>query len=507
MKFKEKIITLLLVLILIVSGIIRYLQTKNFNSAFTYDQARDMLDIRVIAGFHDFQVSGPTTSITGLNLGPYYYYFNLPAFWLSGGNPQALVVWNIIFFLITAVIIFLFFYKRNIFLGFFISIIFLMAPQLFSVTRYFWNANAVVYFIVFYFLGMWNFLENKNKRNALILGIVAGLVIQFEAAFGSMCLAFSILIIILSKSKINFRNYLIGLVPWFLPQLAFEIKNKFLMSKLFLGIFTGNNQILGQKIPISEVFGMHLKTIIPFFEEQFMLAYGVGFGILIMAFIIILINKKYRKIGLYFLSFMGFALIYYTVIYRHELKMWYLEGVRVWYCFVVGTAIVAVTKYKKIFYVLVTIFLLRSFYLTIIDQNISIKNNGKSDDPKNTANLIKNIDWVYKKANGNGFKAYNYVPEVYDYSTQYLYWWYGQKKYGYMPEKVSYSLTEVPEYIRMQNIFYEKTKPSGDKIALIYETKSTYIGWLGDFKDYCTIEKFVTDWNMIVEFREKCKKL
>ena len=507
MKFKEKIITLLLVLILIVSGRIRYLQTKNFNSAFTYDQARDMLDIRVIAGFHDFQVSGPTTSITGLNLGPYYYYFNLPAFWLSGGNPQALVVWNIIFFLITAVIIFLFFYKRNIFLGFFISIIFLMAPQLFSVTRYFWNANAVVYFIVFYFLGMWNFLENKNKKNALILGIVAGLAIQFEAAFGSMCLAFSVLIIILSKNKINFRNYLIGLVPWFLPQLAFEIKNKFLMSKLFLGIFTGKNQILGQKIPIGEVFGLHLKTIVPFFEGQFMLIYGVGLGILLIAFIIIFTNKKCRKIGIYLLSFMIFALVYYTVIYHHELKMWYLEGVRVWYCFVVGTAIVSVTKYKKIFYVLVTIFLLRSFYLTIIDQNISIKSNGKSDDPKNTANLIRNIDWVYEKANGSGFKAYNYVPEVYDYSTQYLYWWYGQKTYGYMPEKVSYSLTEVPEYIRMQNIFYEKTKPSEDKIALIYETKSTYIGWLGDFKDYCTIEKFVTDWNMIVEFREKCKKL
>lgn len=506
MKFKEKILTTLLIVILIISGTIRFLQTKNFNTAFTYDQARDMLDIRVIGGFHDFQVSGPTTSITGLNLGPYYYYLNLPAFWLGQGNPQALVYLNIVCFLLTAIIIFLFFYKRNIVLGFFITIIFLMSPQLFSVTRYFWNANAVVYFIVFYFLGLWNFYENKTKRNALILGILAGLVIQFEAAFGSMCVAFSILVIILSKSKINFRNYLLGLLPWFLPQLAFEVKNKFLMTKLFLGIFTGKNQILGNKIPFENVLGMHIKTILPFFEGQFMLAYGVGLGILILAFIIILINKKYRKMGLLFLSFMFFAVIYYTAIYHHQLKMWYLEGVRVWYCFVVGTAILSVSKYKKIFYILLIIFLLRSFYLTIIDQSNEYIKKSKSDDPKNMANLINNIDWVYGKANGSGFKAYNYVPEVYDYSTQYLYWWYGLKKYGYMPEKVSYSLTEVPEYIRMQNTFYEKTKPGENKIALIYETKSTYVGWLNDFKDYCVIDKKETDWQMVVEWREKCKK-
>ncbi|MFA5749896.1 MAG: hypothetical protein WC895_01590 [Candidatus Shapirobacteria bacterium] len=506
MRIKEKVLTILLILILIVSGTIRFLQTKNFNNAFTFDQARDMLDLRVLGGFHDFQVSGPTTSITGLNLGPYYYFFNLPAFWLGQGNPQFLVYWNIIAFLLTAIIIFSFFYKKNIVLGFFIAIIFLMSPQLFSVTRYFWNANAVVYFIVFYFLALWNFLEKKDKTSALIFGITAGLVIQFEAAFGSMCVAFSILVIILSKSKINFRNYLIGLLPWFLPQLAFEIKHKFQMTKLFLGILDGSNPILGEKTPLNQVFGLHWKTIIPFFEGQFMLAYGIGLGLLIIALTIIFINKNYRKIGLYLISLIIFALIYYTTIYHHELKMWYLEGIRVWYCFVIGTAIVAVTKYKKLFYILLTIFLIRSFYLTVIDQNSYIKSNGKSNDPKNTANLIRNIDWVYEKAKGEGFKAYNYVPEVYDYSTQYLYWWYGQKQYGYMPEKVSYSLTEVPEYIRLQNKFLGKIKPSEYKIALIYETKSTYVGWLNDFKDYCIIDKKVTDWQMTLEWREKCKK-
>ena len=88
MPFKKKFLVVLFLVVLFISGFIRCLQVRNFNSPFTYDQARDMLDLRVIAGFYDFQLSGPTTSITGLNLGPYYYYFNLPVVWIGQGNPQ-----------------------------------------------------------------------------------------------------------------------------------------------------------------------------------------------------------------------------------------------------------------------------------------------------------------------------------------------------------------------------------------------------------------------------------
>ncbi len=505
MKFLEKLLLSLFVIILFISAFIRFYQVKNHNSALTYDQSRDLLDIRVLAGFHDFQISGPTTSITGLNLGPYYYFFNLPAFWLGQGDPQYLVNWNILFFLVTAIVIFIFFYKRNIILGFFVSIIFLLAPQLFSITRYFWNANAVVYFIVFYFLGMWNYLENKNKNSALIWGITAGLVIQFEAAFGSVCVAYSILIIILSKNKFIFKNYLFGLLPWFLPQLAFEIKHKFQMTKLFLGILDGSNSILGDKIPFNQIFGLHINKIFSYFEGQFMLPYGFGLLLLIFALIVILLYKKYRFVAVHFIGFIVFSLFFYTLIYHHELKNWYLEGIRVWYCFVIGTAIVSVTKYQKIFFGLVTLLLIFNLSKTIVDQSVYIKNRDKSDDPKNTANLIKNIDWVYKEMKGEGFKAYNYVPEVYDYPHQYLYWWYGSKNYGYMPEIISYSLEDVPEYVRLQNIFYKNNKQAEKKLALIYETKSTYLDWIKQFSDYCTINKWETDWRTIVEIREKCK--
>lgn len=124
MKGKEKILAIVFGIILGLSGFIRFFQTKDYNTPFTYDQARDMLDIRALGEFKDLAVLGPTTSINGLRLGPFYYYFNLPAYWLGGGDPQVLVYWNILLFLVSGGFIFWYFRKRNIILGFLVGSLF-----------------------------------------------------------------------------------------------------------------------------------------------------------------------------------------------------------------------------------------------------------------------------------------------------------------------------------------------------------------------------------------------
>lgn len=504
MKLSEKILTALFCLVVLLSGTIRFLQTKDYNTAFTYDQSRDLLDIRALGEFKDLAILGPTTSINGLRLGPFYYYINLPAYWAGGGNPQALVNWNIILFLITGGFIFYFFKKRNLVLGFLIGSLFLMAPQMFNLTRYFWNANMATYLSVYFFIALWNFLEKKNNKSIFWLGLTSAILTQFEAAFGIVCLLFSVLIIILNKKAKHWKGFAIGAIPWFLPQILLEIKNKFQMTKLLLGVFTGGNSVLGDKLPIAKTVMSHLKTIRIFFEGQVIAPYGWGLGLLIFGLVLIGLNKKYRKQGIYFISFLVFAYIFYITIYHHELKLWYLESLRVWYCFVIGISLINIKKFKKLAILIIGFLWIRNLFLISTDQWQFINKN-QSDDPKNLANLISNIDWVYKETNHKGFQAYNYVPEIYDYPHQYLYWWYGNKKYGYMPNKVSYSLTEVPEYLRSQQDFYEKVKEDTGKIALIYETKDLYIGWLNQFEDYCTTKKWQTDWRTTLEIREKCK--
>lgn len=491
------------VVILMGSGWIRYLQTKDYKTAFTFDQARDLLDIRALGEFKDLAVLGPTTSINGLRLGPFYYYFNLPAYWIGGGDPQMLVFWNILGFLFTAIAIYWFFYKKNIWLGFWFGTFFLTAPQLFNTTRYYWNANMATYLSVFYFLALINYWTKTDKKSILFLGATAGLLTQFEAAFGIVCLIYAG-VLVLTKRKIKDILWLIvGVVPWFLPQVALEIKNRFQMTKLLIGMVTGENMVLGDKLGLIETIVSHYKSIILFFEGQFILPYGVGIILLLLAIFLALTNKDCRKITLGLVGFLFFAFVFYTLIYRHELKGWYIESLRVWYCLLVALGAVSLERWKKFTLPILFVFLIRNLYLTTIDQ-WQFTHNKPTDDPKHLANLINNVDWVYQKMNGQGFRAYNYVPEVYDYPNQYLYWWYGREKYGYMPGVVSYSITEVPEYLRTQKDFYDQAKDSEKNIAIIYENKSDYQSWLNQFKEYCVKDRWLTNWRTTVEIREKC---
>jgi hypothetical protein len=499
---KNIFLSLVFSLVLILSGFLRYTQVKNYNFPLTFDQARDLLDIRVLAGFHDFKISGPTTSITGLNLGPYYYIFNLPAFWLGGGDPQALVVYNIFWFLLTACVIYLYFYKKNIHIGLIFSLTFLMAPQLFPITHYFWNAHTVIYFVVFYFLSLLTFLESKSPKSAIILGIFSALVIQFEAAFGSLCFAFSLLIVLFSKNRRNFKFFLVGSLPWFLPQLAYEVLHRFQMTRLFLGIFNGQNAILGQSSTLPQIFSTHLTTLLKYFEGQFMLPYGWGL-ILILPLIVFAAYKKIHPSITHVSLFIVFTLVYYSLIYRHPLKPWYLDGLRVWYCLVFSLVLGSLVRLRRLLYPLLAIFLLVSFTSTVSDQLKVYRQSLPSRDPKNAANLQTAIDWVYSNSKSVPFAAYNYVPETYDFSLQYLYWWYGTKTYGYQPLHVSYSFSPVPDYVRSSAVFSPPTpsKPVST-IALIYENQGQYLDWLGQFSHYCPQSKSTFTWGTTVEIRK-----
>src|SRR6185369_18094510 len=107
-------------------------------------------------------------------------------------------------------------------------------------------------------------------------------LIQFEAAFGSMCLVFAFLFVLSNRNWKMTHNFLLASLPWFLPQIGYEVINHFQMTKLLIGIFTGANPILGEKIALIDVMVLHFKTITSFFEGQFMLPYGGGFTILIL---------------------------------------------------------------------------------------------------------------------------------------------------------------------------------------------------------------------------------
>jgi len=492
-------LVLILILEIGLSGYIRLSQTGNYQFPLTFDQSRDLLEIRPAGTFKDIPVIGPTTSINGLFLGPGYYYFNLPAFWLGGGDPQVLIWWNIGWFLIAGAAIFWFFYKRDKYLGLTISTIYLFAPQLYDTTRYFWNAHAMIYVMVFYWLAWWWFVESPNWKKAVTLGLIAGMSMHFEAAMGIVVVLFSIATVITTRNWRIGGMFLAGLIPCFLPQIAVELMKGFAMTKLLL---SGGQGMLGDKLTLAQTFGSHINIFGKYFEGQFILNSGAGKYLLLLA-IPGLLAKKYRKFVIGLLGFVVLAFGFYVFGYRHELKIWYGESIRVWYIFIVSIGIITLLK-KKIAPVIIVIFLARNIFLTYNDQKQFINNaNFAKDDPKLAEHEIKAVDWVYREMKNEGFSAYNYVPEIYDYPYQYIYWWYGVKKYGYIPAEVSYE-PNAPQYIPKQYEYYDKAKGSENTIALIYEKKADYGNWLNKFSDYCVKSKIDFGWNVGAEIRVKC---
>jgi len=512
--YKPTLLDIILLVAFLISAYIRFWQIGNFNFAFTFDQARDMLEIRPMAHFQDFKLTGPTTSINGLLLGPYYYYYLLPAYWLGEGSPQALTAWNVVSFLATGLILYFAVKKFDRFGAFFVTLFFLLSPQLFVITSYFWNANAAVYFGALFFLSIYLYSKKQTTFNLFLITVFAALAVQFEAAFGIVCLSYAFILAVISRDKTKVKVFIFTAIPLFVPQLLFEVAHNFQMTRYFMSIFNSQS-VLGVKTPFADVFRGHYLAITDMFEGQMMLKYGYGYYYLIASLLVLFGSKTTRKLAVYLFGFLIASFIFYMIIYHHPLKVWYLQGYRVWYLFVFGSAIsVVVTKIKSfnsstlkaIFFGLIAFLLIKNFYLVLQDKYNVIAKSQASNDPKNARNIVNTIDWVYDQARRESFEAYSYVPEVLDYPYQYFYWWYGTKEFGYTPTVASYSLIDVPIYLNKPERFIS-TIGGGktDKIGLIYERKSKYKDWLNQFSDYCVIVKKDFPWEVSAEWREKCK--
>lgn len=308
----------------------------------------------------------------------------------------------------------------------------------------------------------------------------------------------------------------IGFGVTLLPQIVFELRHQFVMTKTFLKEISGESQILGEKISFWEAQLSHLQDFANFTDQIITGNIYLSYGLMILATAFLI--YKFRKLSQinkeYFLSaslFVVFAFIFYSW-YLHALKGWYILGLRIPYIIILGLFFAEVIKLKHFVFKLAVAGLLifSTFNMLQLQWKFVPEGNfnSRSGDKSNFRNEIEAIDWVYTKANGQGFRAYNYIPSIYDYPYQYLYWWHGGRTYGYHPETVTY-LDNVPEYIKDNNKYYDKAKPAGEDplIFLIYEKDSSpdrLFGWLGNFTKYCSLEKQEYTWGTTVEMRKIC---
>ena len=427
----------------------------DYNIAFTPDQARDMLEIRQIAVGHSPKLLGPITDILGLYLGPFWYYFNLFPFVISGGDPLALVYFSIAVFHLFSFLVYWGLSKKDKTLALFSSAFLLLSPVSFLTTRYAFNANAIFYFTALYPV----FFYFQSAHFSLLEGLLCGLVLQLEAAVGILFFPIS-LFVHLKKDRPHRHIFplVVGFGLTLIPQIVFEITHQFSMTRSFFSEFAGGSSFLGSKMTLFQMLADRANHFLNLFTNAAYLPVAVILLVVVTGLIASSkksTTQKYLKLNL---SLLIIFLIFF-LIYPFKLKDWYLYGLVPFAIYSFSSSILTIGShcYAKIapavFLVLVIISssLANLRYLS----NLSLE---PSDDPSNLHNMLTVVDKVYGAADNQAFNVYSYLPSVYDYSYQYIFWWYGTRKYGYQPTKISY-LPNVPEYIKDNSVYWTKTKP------------------------------------------------
>ncbi|KKU33870.1 MAG: hypothetical protein UX47_C0001G0153 [Candidatus Collierbacteria bacterium GW2011_GWA2_46_26] len=529
-----------LLVILTASSVLKVLEVSRYNFPFTTDQGRDMVDMRHMVVTHTPRLVGPTTSINGVLLGPFWYYFNIIPFVTGGGDPSYIVYWQILWYQLSVVALWYVLKKNHPSLAILVSVLLLLMPTGFNTARYFWNANSMVFFTIFYFASfLWSLVAYKSETlhaslrggiptwqshttKLFMLGLISGLAMQIEAAFGILFFPFAFLYFVISswprgmawwKSiKIIFKQTL-PLVAGFgltlLPQILFELKHGFIMTKILFGEFSGQGTMLGEKITFAEKLAQrweHFQLLI--LRSTHLPPNYVPYLYLsaLALFLYLYVTSKKSKseaIKLWCISywFILFAAVFY-LLFPQKLKEWYTLGLSVPLVLFLGCLLSYLWERKSVILkTLIIVLMSMTVYYSLKSQwdytrDVAFK---PSDDRSNMRNEIAALDWVYQNAEGQGFKVYSYLPSVYDYPYNHLFWWYGNHKYGYEPVETAY-LPGQPEYIRDVDKIWTNKRELGSQelVFLIIEEdmdmpKRTE-AWLGNFSKLCLLKEQVFPW-------------
>lgn len=541
--------------ILIITTYLRFAAISNYNFALTYDQGRDLMEIRsIVVGYRPALV-GPTTSINGAFLGPFWFYFNTIPFFISQGNPAFILYWQILWYQLAGLGLFIFFKKKNHILAIISSTLFLLMPTGFLVNRYFWNAHAMPMMVAFNFIVLMWTLEKPSKLKLITLGILNGLALQTQAALGILILPWSIISLVLANG-LDLRNgfkkttaILIGFGLTLIPQLIYDLRHNFIITTTLFQQFTGQTNILSQSLPFNTRLADRYQNFLQIIRESNHLHPTITTGLFIISLIYVLYQiflrtRKQAKTNptTYYLlpiTLLLLSVILY-LIYPPALKDWFIKGLSVPIIMIVSLFLTDLAngfqpsqwsttfkRYIKYHKLLAATILLLSLIFTIKEQTKHIQASQiyRHEDPSNLSNQLIVIDWIYQQANKQPFQVYSYLPSIYDYSYQHLFWWYGTKTYGYQPTKITYA-DGVPQYIKSADKLWTKTEPpinnqeikQPNHSTIQPDTPLTFLiiepdpgnpqrqtNWLNNHDHLCIIKQYTFPWGTQVQLRQDCK--
>jgi len=403
------------------------------------DQGNDAVHVREILDRKQILLRGPETGIKGVYHGALWYYYIAIGYLIFDGHPFGSVFMLILLNLaLTAIITIKVASRVSKIAAIIVGSSLQFYWWFYDTSRYGFNPFPLAFLSVILIFLLVDFIENKEVRilgkkiNPFVLAsIPIGLAFHCEsaAAVGFTIFYFLLGLWSLFKKKLNLKLifsaiFLISL--FFIPRLISEIKSDFSQSKVLRrelsepkGVFSETRFLL-----ISRKFSTLIaRRITPQSTE-------VGIAILVFTLLLFIRtpnkhsfikNFTYFSLFLIIISWIWFGSnkgwqIWHTVYFRPLLFM--------------SVILMLLNIRSKLAYSILVVILISQI---IFFKTSYLENFYPSSDASILKNEIDAVDWVYRSSDSKGFHVYSYLPSVYDYPYQYLFWWHGRKEYGYVP--------------------------------------------------------------------------
>src|SRR3990167_1911043 len=203
--FKKELV--FLYILIIVGSYLRLGGIFTNSFAFTYDAGRDMLALWDIQHLYKLSLIGPTTGLTGVFYGPWWYLILFPFYFILGGDPQGLTFVIALFGIFTIFFAYTFGKKLGgTLLGLTFASLISVSSALASLSSQIWSPNIVPIFI-----------------------ILSGIILS--------------LILLLNKNLTlkSITSFLLGIFVIFSPRIIFEFRHQFFMTKSFINFLAAGD--------------------------------------------------------------------------------------------------------------------------------------------------------------------------------------------------------------------------------------------------------------------------
>jgi len=419
---------------------------------FWYDPARELL-----LALEKFTLIGPPSGIPGLFYGPYWIWA-LKGLLFFTKDPKiiTLIYFTIPYCLIFPLVLFRF---RTIFsLKVIISLWLLFVYSfLFNYSTQMWNINLTPILILIYIM---LFFLNYSKRTTkslltiFIIGLLAGIIANFNLAQGAGIILGSFIFIVLESAFAIFKNknkaqevifrtkiiltFILGIFTSFTPFLVFEYRhgfnqiNSLIAAILSPAAVTGQTGILKTDIPL-QILGVfnHLLGL------RGEIALGVNIIIvLILSYLLlkrkIVFSQKEKRL-LYLTLVLLITTSSLFMISKTATWSYHFIGIEILFLLFIGLIVNKVRFLRNLLIVwviilgIINIYKFGRFVLIVATEPNNLSSLGTKTQ------VVKSI---YNDANKTNSAVSAYSSSLYTFDYDYLFIWLGGKNTSHYPEEV-----------------------------------------------------------------------